>query len=145
VKRGKKKEYQRELWYDPQLEPYLNDESIELANGLVWCGEMNILPTAVDPLSGLETYSHRKSAIFPHAKLAMRSIATMLDEGAKLNYTTGMAVAAGGSGQPSVMSATITVTLSGAPFSSVRWTSSAAAVLRSALPSRVCRITLSST
>jgi hypothetical protein len=50
---------------------------------------MNILPTAVDPLSGLETYTHRKSAIFPHAKLAMRSIATMLGEGTKLNYTTG--------------------------------------------------------
>jgi hypothetical protein len=89
VKRGTDKEKQTQLWYDPQIERYICDERLELANGLVWCGEMNIMPTAVDPLSGLETYTHRKSAIFPHAKLAMRSVATMLDEGAKMNYTTG--------------------------------------------------------
>lgn len=77
------------LWYDPQIEEYISDERVELAQGLEWCGEMNILPTAVDPLSGLETYTHRKSAIFPHVKLAMRSIATMQGEGTKLNYTTG--------------------------------------------------------
>jgi len=89
VKRGTKKACERDLWYDPKIEPYICDERLELAPGLVWCGEMNILPTAVDPLSGLETYTHRKSAIFPHAKLAMRSIATMLDDGCKLNFTTG--------------------------------------------------------
>lgn len=89
VKRGKKKEYETKLWYDPQLKEHLCDDRLELAPGLVWCGEMNILPTAVDPLSGLESYSHRKSAIFPHVKLAMRSIATMQGEGAKMNYTTG--------------------------------------------------------
>lgn len=89
VKKGTKKKYQSELWYDPVLEDYISDDRIQLANGLVWCGEMNILPTAVDPLSGLETYSHRESAIFPHVKLAMRSIPTMLGEGAKLNFTTG--------------------------------------------------------
>lgn len=89
VKRGTKKEYDSELWYDERLTPYISDSRLELANGLVWCGEMNILPTAIDPLGGLETYSHRKSSIFPHAKFAMRSIATMMGEGAKLNYTTG--------------------------------------------------------
>lgn len=89
VKRGTKKEYDSELWYDDRLTPYIVDQRLELANGLVWCGEMNILPTAIDPLGGLETYSHRKSSIFPHAKLAMRSIATMKGEGTKLNYTTG--------------------------------------------------------
>lgn len=89
VKRGKEPIKQRDLWYDPHVEPFINDKRVELGAGLVWCGEMNILPTAVDPLEALETYSHRKSAIFPHAKLAMRSIATMQGEGAKLNYTTG--------------------------------------------------------
>jgi hypothetical protein len=89
TKRGKDKAKEKSLWYDPCLEPYFVDKRVWLANGLVWCGEMNILPTAVDPLSGLETYSGRKSAIFPHAKMAMRSIATMQGEGTKLNYTTG--------------------------------------------------------
>lgn len=89
VKQGRAKKTGPSLWFDPCLQDYLRDERIELANGLVWCGEMNILPTALDPLSGLETYAHRKSAIFPHAKLAMRSIATMKGEGAKINYATG--------------------------------------------------------
>lgn len=89
VKAGKKKARERELWFDPKVENFIVDKRVELGKGLVWCGEMNIIPTAVDPLSGLETYSHRKSAIFPHVKLAMRSIATMLGEGTKLNYTTG--------------------------------------------------------
>jgi hypothetical protein len=89
VKRGKEKSKETVLWYDPKLTPYINDERIELAPGLVWCGEMNILPTAVNPLAGLESYTGRASAIFPHAKLAMRSIATMQGEGVKLNYTTG--------------------------------------------------------
>lgn len=91
VKAGQHKGYDNTLWFDPLIREYIknSDRSIELAPGLVWCGEMNILPTAVNPLAGLETYTHRKSAIFPHAKVAMRSIATMQGEGAKLNYTTG--------------------------------------------------------
>lgn len=89
VKRGKDKPEENVLWFDPCLTEYMNDKSLELGAGLVWCGEMNILPTAVNPLAGLETYTHRKSAIFPHAKVAMRSIATMQGEGTKLNFTTG--------------------------------------------------------
>lgn len=89
VKRGTRDAYDRELWYDSKVEKYITDRQIELGTGLVWCGQMNILPTATDPLEGLETYSGRKSAIFPHAKVAMRSIATMMGEGTKFNYTTG--------------------------------------------------------
>ncbi len=90
VKRGKVKDDGGDhMWYDPRVEPFISDERVELGKGLVWCGEMNILPTMVNPLEGLETYSGRKSAIFPHAKLAMRSIPTMQGEGTKLNFTTG--------------------------------------------------------
>jgi hypothetical protein len=77
------------LWYDPAITHYIKDFRIELGNGLVWAGEYNALPTNVNPLAGLESYTGRKSAIFPHAKLAMRSIPTMQGEGVKLNYTTG--------------------------------------------------------
>lgn len=87
VKRGTKKT--TEYWYDPEVVPYFSDTRKQLAKGLVWCGEYNALPTAVNPLAGLETYSGRKSAIFPHAKMAMRSIATMQGAGTKLNFTTG--------------------------------------------------------
>lgn len=89
VKAGKKNDYQRKLWFDDRITEFIADERIELGAGLVWCGEMNILPTAEDPLSGLETYSHRKSAIFPHVKMSLRAIPTMKGEGTKLNYTTG--------------------------------------------------------
>ena len=67
----------------------VSDDRIEIAPGLVWCGEMNILPTAVRPLSGLEVYTGRRSGIFPHVKIAMESIASGKHEGTKFNYTTG--------------------------------------------------------
>ena len=89
VKRGKDKPEEKALWYDPAITKYIRDERVQLAPGLVWCGEYNALPTNVNPLAGLESYTGRQSAIFPHAKLAMRSIATMQGEGVKLNYTTG--------------------------------------------------------
>jgi hypothetical protein len=89
VKRGTKRATQHELWYDPEIEPYIKDYRIQLAPGLVWAGEYNALPTNVRPLAGLEAYTGRNSSIFPHAKLAMRSIPTMQDEGVKLNFTTG--------------------------------------------------------
>ena len=88
VKRGTAKK-EKTQWFDTAIANYICDERMELGEGLIWCGDMNIIPTAADPLSGLETFTHRKSAIFPHVKLAMRSIATMHGEGTKLNYTTG--------------------------------------------------------
>jgi hypothetical protein len=89
VKRNQKHEYQRELWYDPQITPFIRDSRIQLGKGLVWCGEMNIMPTTPNPLSGLETYSGRQSAIFPQAKIALDSVASIQGSGSKLNYTTG--------------------------------------------------------
>lgn len=77
------------LWYAPEIVRYIQDEPIELAPGLVWRGEMNILPTAIRPLTGLESYTGRKSGIFPHAKLAMTSVPSGKNEPTKFNYTTG--------------------------------------------------------
>lgn len=88
VKQGTRRT-DNKLWFDPRIKPFIRDVRIELGKDLVWCGEMNIIPTAVNPLSGLETYAHCKSAIFPHAKLAMTSIAVMQGGTVKLNYTTG--------------------------------------------------------
>jgi hypothetical protein len=50
---------------------------------------MNILPTAENPLSGLEVYTGRKSGIFPHAKVAMQSVPSAKHTPTKFNYTTG--------------------------------------------------------
>jgi hypothetical protein len=89
VKRGTERARDTELWYDERLIPYIADGNEELAPGLIWCGRMNTLPTTANPLVGFETYTGRKSGIFPHAKHAMQSIASAKHEATKLNYTTG--------------------------------------------------------
>jgi len=78
-----------DLWYDEELADHVFDDRVELAPGLVFCGEANISPTAVRPLSGLEGYTGRSSAIFPHPKIAMESVASGKYEGVKLLFTTG--------------------------------------------------------
>lgn len=77
-----------EVW-DEKLTPYVNDNIVELAPGLVWCGDLQILPTAVDPLSGLESHTGRASSIIPHAKFAVKSVASPKMSGTKFLYTTG--------------------------------------------------------
>jgi len=78
-----------EVWFDPKIREYILDESGIVAESLLWCGELNILPTAVNPMSGLHNYTNKDSAIVPHAKLQMESFPTPKDEPAKLMYTTG--------------------------------------------------------
>ena len=77
------------VWYDPIIKKYICDDQVELAPGLIFCGEMNILPTAVRPLQGLEVYSGRHSSIFPHVKMHMSSVASGKHEATKFIYTTG--------------------------------------------------------
>ncbi len=76
-------------WWDPRLEPYVVDQSVELAPGLIWCGELQILPTAVDPLSGFDSYTGRASTIVPHPKFAVKSIPSPKHSGTKFMWTTG--------------------------------------------------------
>lgn len=81
---------QEEVWFDPRIIPFINNGRTEIAKGLVFCGELNILPTAVSPLTGFETYTGRKSMIAPHVTQQMQSIAAYGEgDGAKLNYATG--------------------------------------------------------
>lgn len=78
-----------QFWWDKRLHPYFVDQRAEVAPGLAWCGEMNIIPTAARPLTGLESYTGRLSGIFPSTKLAMDSIPSHKREATKYNYTTG--------------------------------------------------------
>lgn len=78
-----------DLWYDPLIADYVLDEQVKIADGLIFCGELDILPTMQNPLTGLDNYSGPNSAIIPHVKLHMQSYATMKHEDAKLLYTTG--------------------------------------------------------
>jgi len=78
-----------DCWFDSRIKPYLVNESVQICEGLVFCGELNILPTAVNPISGLHNYTGDQSAIIPHSKLQLESIPTPQHKEAKLMYTTG--------------------------------------------------------
>jgi hypothetical protein len=87
VKRGEAKA--GEYWIADEVAPYLSDARVQLAPGLQWCGELNILPTAVRPLNGLSGYTGRDSAIVPHTKLALESVPTGRHEPTKFLFSTG--------------------------------------------------------
>lgn len=82
-------EEDKELWYADEIIPYIADNQVKVADDLIFCGELDILPTAVYPLNGLHDYTGPNSAIVPHTKMQMQSLATMKSHPAKLLYTTG--------------------------------------------------------
>lgn len=87
-KTSKETDNEPEWWHNIVL-PFLTDERLQLAPGLEWCGELQILPTAVYPLSGLESYTGRNSSIIPHPKFAVTSVASPKHKGTKFMWTTG--------------------------------------------------------
>jgi len=75
--------------FHERVQPYLRNERMRLCEGLDFCAEINILPTAVTPLTGFETYTRHRSGVFPHAKVQLSSIPTQKYKPTKINYTTG--------------------------------------------------------
>lgn len=56
--------------------PHLRFDTLE-CGPVLFCAEMNTLPTAVRPLSGLMSYSKGRDAVFPHAKLSYQTVPQM--------------------------------------------------------------------
>lgn len=83
-----------DTWYDPKITKYIKDKSCNVFEGLVWCGELNILPTAVNPLSGLLSYTKDSCGIVPHVKVRLESVATSKHLPCRMMYTTGAATKA---------------------------------------------------
>lgn len=77
------------VYFHPDLDPYIIHDRIRIGDELEFCGEMNTLPTAVTPLSGFSTYTRGRWGVFPHPKVQLESIATMKHERAKQLMTTG--------------------------------------------------------
>ena len=77
------------LWYDKRLEEYFNDTSMHITNDLIWCGELDILPTAVRPVNGFMSYTQDASGVIPHAKVQMLSCPVLKPTKPKFLYTTG--------------------------------------------------------
>lgn len=77
------------IWYDPRIEPYVIGENVEVCKGLLFCAELDINPTAVNPLTGLDTYTGSNSGIIPHPKVMLKSYATMKGTDARILCSTG--------------------------------------------------------
>ncbi len=84
------------LVYTERVKPYIvnmgprETRSILLAPDLLLCGELDILPTAAEPMRGLDGYGGgTTSIIVPHSKIALKSVATAKGDDPKFIYTTG--------------------------------------------------------
>lgn len=75
-------------WWSDVLEPYLIDTQYHIRENLTILGEIKMHPTKSEPLSGLDAFSGRKSVIVGHAKVQLKSVAT-LDGNPKLLLSTG--------------------------------------------------------
>ena len=75
--------------WDSTVQPYICKEPTILAEGLLWCGELNVSPTAVEPFSGLDSYTVGYSGIIPHTKMRMRSLPHDVAGNPRFMYTTG--------------------------------------------------------
>ncbi|HRP25367.1 hypothetical protein [Thauera sp.] len=89
--------YQKALYTDhttrtalfrEELQPYMRFESVDLGP-VLFAAEMNTLPTADRPLSGLQTYGRGKSVVFPHAKIALEAVPSMPGTHPPIVMTTG--------------------------------------------------------
>lgn len=76
-------------YFASELMPHMASNRVQFADALDFCGEMNTLPTAVNPLSGFHAYTEGRWGIFPHTKQALESIARMKHDPYKANMTTG--------------------------------------------------------
>lgn len=70
------------------LRPFMAHLQTDLG-GVIWCAEVNTLPTAVRPLSGLDTYTRGRYGVFPHAKIQLVSVPAVEQGKTALLCTTG--------------------------------------------------------
>ena len=83
-----------DIVYAPEIEPYIFDSPTELAPGLHWHGEVNVIATATQPLSGFEGFGEGGSIIIPHTRIAMQSWPRMGKRPEpRFGYTTGAVTA----------------------------------------------------
>ncbi len=76
-------------WWHPSVAKHLIASRVSLAPGLQLLADIKIQPTAVSPLSGMDTITGTACGIFGHPKVAMASIPTRGHELPKLIWTTG--------------------------------------------------------
>jgi hypothetical protein len=77
-----------EFWVQ-EVRDYLCNKRWNINKNLVVVGDIKIVPTAKDPLSGHENFTGAESSIFGHPNLAFTTVATPGHQMAKLMTTTG--------------------------------------------------------
>lgn len=77
------------IYFYPEIDAHIVHNQVMIGDDLVFCGEMNTLPTAVTPLSGFQTYTRHRSGIFPHVKVQLESVPTMKNQRTRQVLTTG--------------------------------------------------------
>lgn len=75
-------------WWEKELHPYLISKRVQLRDDLVIYSDISIQPTAVRPLTGMEVFTGKASAIFGHPKVQLLTVATN-SRRSKLMTTTG--------------------------------------------------------
>jgi hypothetical protein len=75
--------------YHPSISKYISNHAFDVVDKIRFCGEMNTLPTATDPLSGFQAYTREKWGIFPHPKICLESVPVRLTDDPKIIMTTG--------------------------------------------------------
>jgi len=78
-----------DIWWPSELDKYLVDNEIHLCPGLRVMGNVKIAATAVNPMSGFDSLTQGDSALFGHAQIRMRTIATPQNKLPKILQTTG--------------------------------------------------------
>lgn len=68
---------------------FITDEPISIGDNVKFCPELNLTPTMVRPLQGLQTYTKRAWGVFPHTKISLETVATHKERPTKFNFTTG--------------------------------------------------------
>jgi hypothetical protein len=81
-------EANEEAWVK-EVRPYLWNARKKINGNLTVMADIKIVPTASEPLTGLESFSGPESAIVGHTKLQMKTVATPGKKMAKILTTTG--------------------------------------------------------
>ncbi|SOC90137.1 hypothetical protein SAMN05216358_0161 [Rhizobium sp. AN5] len=63
--------------YAAEIEEYLCFGQMRIGDNFVFCGEMNMLPTANRPISDLTTYTQGRWGVFPHSKIQLKSVPSL--------------------------------------------------------------------
>ena len=78
-----------DAWYPPEVMPYLVENELTLVPGLRLMGDAKINATAINPLTGFESMTGPDSAIFGHAQIQLKMVATPQNKLPKQLLTTG--------------------------------------------------------